>query len=676
MKQYFASLPTEDLVQDCYEKIRKFYQDTSRSKERERCDKAVSLYYGQHGVGDTSKITALGDNGEIMNLSVNDFRNLIRHTVALTTSTKPSYDPRAKNSDLKSLQQARLASNILDSYLVEKRMGRHMASACERALVAGKAYVYMTWNPALGKPYGTQAVTAENGQPVLDDNGEPQEKIVFEGDVEIGARSRFDVIYNRKLREWTSNKWVIVKSLVNRWDQIARYPHIAEQLAKLPSIDELDDYSIQKSRTTEDQEDDELIPVYEFYHLKTDAVQSGRYMKFFGGDLCAYDGPMQYKRLPVFPILPGEVFDSVEGYTDAFDIMGLQDAQNVLYSIPFTNQQALGVQFIHLPDGCNLAETSFKGLAVLRGGPPGTEPKALQLTSTAAEVFKNIDVLKSAMRMGMGLNATVTGDPEANLKSGAALGRMQAMAIQYNSTLQKSWAELQEDCGTFLLELLQAFAKSERMVALAGKHNKGAMVSFTGNDLIEIERVAVDLGNPLSRTAAGRLELADNLLERNQINAKQYMQVATTGQLDTIFESEESELELIRKENEALMEGRPVKAVVGDAHVLHGREHKTVINDPHLRQRQAEGDPQAAAIVAETTAHLQEHEMLRMSQTPYFAEIAGEPPPPPPPMPPPGMMPPGGPMPPPGPMGGPEPTPQQPPDAPPIPDLPPEVAAG
>lgn len=678
MKQYFATLPTDELVREAYDKIKKFYEYADRSGLRKKCEKAVDLYYGRHGQGDTGEIVAVGDDGEIMSLSVNEFRNLIRHTLALTTAQKPSYDPRAKNSDLKSLQQARLASNILDAYLVEKRMGRHMASAAERSLVAAKGYVYMTWNTALGRPYTTKVVEGKDGQPLLDESGQPKEKLVFEGDVEIGARSRFDVIYNPRIREWVKNKWVIVRSWENRWDMMARYPHIAEEIAKLPSSDELDQFntSARGRHALREEEDQDLIPVYEFYHLKTDAVAPGRYVRFFNQNIWAYDGGMPYKRLPVFPISPGEEFDSVEGYTDAFDIMGTQDAMNVLYTIPFTNQQALGLQFIWLPEGCNLSPTMFKGLAVLKGGPPGSEPKALQLTSTAAEVFKNQEVISGKMQQQMGLNSVVTGDPDANLKSGAALGRMQAMAIQYSSTFQKAWAELQEDCGTFLLELLQDFAHTERMVALAGKHNKGAMVSFSGKDLIAIERVAVDLGNPLQRTAAGRLELADKLLERGQINAKQYMQVATTGQLDTVFESEESELELIRKENEALMDGKPVKAIVGDAHILHGREHKTVINDPHLRDRAANGDEMAIKIIAATTQHMQEHDQLRATQAPFFAEIAGEPPPPMPPMgPPPG---PGALPPPPGP-GGPMPPPegpQQPPDAPPIPPLPPEVSVG
>jgi hypothetical protein len=160
------------------------------------------------------------------------------------------------------------------------------------------------------------------------------------------------------------------------------------------------------------------------------------------------------------------------------------------------------------------------------------------------------------------------------------------------------------------------------------------MASCTGNDLRMIERVAVDLGNPLQNTATGRMEMAENLLGKGAITAKQYIQVAATGNIETATESAQSQEELIRKENESLMEGKPVKAIVGDAHLMHSSEHLVVMNDPLLRQLAAEGDQKAIQIVEAVAAHIQEHEMLHQTQTPFFAMLSGEPMPPQPPGPP------------------------------------------
>jgi hypothetical protein len=685
LKTYFANLPSDEIVDALIEKQKQFNNYINRKGLRRRWQTSYDMYYGRHfGEGSeegTSGVELVGEDGELTAFGVNHYRNLVQHILALTCSQNPTADPKAKNSDLESLQQTRLASNIIDHYRTEKRMSRHMVSGAERSLVMSKGFIYAFWNTSLGKPLVPQIVVDKDGQPLLDDNGEPVEKILHEGDADFTALSPFDVAYDTHITDWTKNKWVNLKPFKeNKWDLAAKYPEHAEQIVGLTGSDEIAEETGNKKAVADKDEDSEsdLVPVYEFYHLRTPSCPNGRYVKYLSSGIVLYDGPMQYPKLPVFRITPGEQFDSAEGYTPAYDLIVLQQVLNVLYSIPFTNQQALGVQMLWLPEGVDLADSSFKGLAILKGGAMGSEPKGINLTSTAAEVFKNIEVVEGAQEKLSGINSTVRGDPEHNLKSSVALGRMQAIAIQFASGFQRSWAELNEDVYTFLFDLIKLFAKTEKLIALGGKHNKGAMASFNQDKVNQIERVSVDLGNALARTAAGRMEMADKFYEKGDISAKQWMQVASTGQIDTIFESEESELELIRKENESLLEGKPVKALVGDAHILHGREHKTVINDPFIRDLAAKGDARALAIVEAVTMHIQEHETLRMTQTPFFGEISGEPPPPMPPMPPP-MPGPGGPMPPPqDPNAPPPPAPMGPeaqlPEAPPIPPMPEGVA--
>lgn len=691
MNQYFATLPVDQFLPEVEKRIKNFNGFVEKTGRAKRALKSERLYFGRHlgeiGVS-SGDSTDVGSDGALTAYGVNHYRNLVKHVMALTTSQKPSYDPQAENSDLKSMQQARLASNILDNYLSEKRMGRHMSAAAERSLVGGKAYAFMTWEPSLGKPAGTQKISDKSGQPILDANGVHKEKVVYEGDVMITSKGWRDVIYDPSLRDWEHKKWVVVRNYENKWDLAARYSEYADQIVELGAHDDLAERTAAQDDSTKYMQDGEsgsdLIPTYRLYHLKTDAMPNGRYSYFLNGGISLYDGPMPYRRLPVFRITPGEEFDSAEGYTDAFDVMVLQQVLNVLYSIPFTNQQAFAVQNVWMPDGCEVSTSQMNGsgLNIFKGGLPGTEPKAIQLTATPAELFKNCEMVESAMVKLMGLNDTVRGDPEHNLKSAVALGRMQAMAIQYASNFQKSWAELQEDCGTFLLELLQDFAKTSRMAAMAGARNKGAMISFTGDDLSQIKRVSVDLGNPLSRTAAGRLELADKLLDKGEINGKQYIEVAATGSLDPVFESEVSGPELIQKENEMLMDGKPVKAMVGDPHKAHVREHKATMDDPMLRSLVAAGDPQAIKIVTEIQDHMREHMQLEQTQDPFWFAVSGEQPPPPPPGPPPGVQGPGGPPPsngPPGPPpgGGGMPPPEMGPpmnaSPPPIPPLPPEL---
>lgn len=680
MKKYFATLPTNEIVSQLKQKIQIFDQHLERTGIARRAEKAEQLYFGKHmgeqGSG-LSEVATVGKDAEIKAYAVNLFRNLIQHRKALTTSNRLSFDPRAVNSDLQSMQQTRLARNVLEYYEREKGLAEIKNEAAERALVSAVGYVYMGWDKRTGRPVGTKPAIDDSGQPIINADGKPQEKIVREGDVFAIPKGMTEVIFDPRIRTWKERKWEIVESFVNKWDLCEEAPQFAEVIAKLDGDaflrGELSSYK--RNRLNAKEQDSDLIPVYEFYHHKTDSVPSGRYVKFLSNDVVLFDGPIPYQdkfesELPCRRISAGEVFGSAFGHTDSFDGIQLQQVLNVLYSIVYTNQQAFGIQMVSLPDGTKITPSHVGPMVYLKT-PPGTEAKGINLTNTPAEIFKSIEMVQQVFTQLQGLNSVVTGDPDHNLKSGAALGRMQAMAIQYASNFQRQWGNLNEDCGTFELKLLKWFAKSERMYAITGKRNKSAMASFTGADFSQIDRVICDLGNPLTYTAAGRVEEADKLLEKGAISLQQYFEVRDTGSTDAITEDEQSEEELLQKENEMLMEGKVVKALVGDKHKAHIKRHKGIINDPLLRAAVSANDPKALQVVQNAMAHIQEHIQLEMSQDPIWFAVSGEQAPPPPPMPPQG---PGG-APPPPMAGGPQ-GPQDlppPPEAPPIPP-PPEAA--
>jgi hypothetical protein len=190
------------------------------------------------------------------------------------------------------------------------------------------------------------------------------------------------------------------------------------------------------------------------------------------------------------------------------------------------------------------------------------------------------------------------------------------------------------------------------------------MKAWTGKDIDMIDRLICDLGNPLFRTYSGRQDTADKLIEKGLIkDASQYFQVLETGNLDPLLEGPMSKLELIRKENEMLLEGRKAVALVGDSHIQHAQEHRVILDDPEIRVAADGGDELAQSILQNTLAHIMEHKNLNGTQDPFWFVVSGEQPPPPP------MM-----MPPPGPPqgqgngGAPPPPPEgQLPEAPPVP---------
>ncbi|GAJ10405.1 unnamed protein product, partial [marine sediment metagenome] len=120
-----------------------------------------------------------------------------------------------------------------------------------------------------------------------------------------------------------------------------------------------------------------------------------------------------------------------------------------------------------------------------------------------------------------------------------------------------------------------------------------------GEDLKEINRVVVNSGNPLTKSIAGRTQMADNLLQYGEITSSQYMNVIMTGNLDTATDGAIYQEFAIKNENEALMMGEQVPVFVLDEHYDHIKEHRTLISDPGMRK-----DPQLVQMVLE---HINQH---------------------------------------------------------------------
>ena len=97
----------------------------------------------------------VGQNAEYSNISINHYRNLIQHRLTLTVSQRPTFQPRATNTDYKSQAQVKLAHGLLDYYMREKKLERYIKTAGEFALVYGEGFLRTDWDAQIGEEYGT-----------------------------------------------------------------------------------------------------------------------------------------------------------------------------------------------------------------------------------------------------------------------------------------------------------------------------------------------------------------------------------------------------------------------------------------------------------------------------------------------------------------------------------------
>lgn len=602
-KVYFGAKPAQETASDLMNRARSFYITLEANAYLIKIQRMWSAYHGIYtsNYGFNHHTTQfVGEQGELVFVPVNHFRNLAQHILVLITADRPALKSRAINTDYKSLSQTFLANSILDYYMRQKGLETVIRRAVEYAVVLGSGFVKVEWNATAGEPYDVDEETGE---------------FTREGDLEFTNLSPFDVVVDGT-KEYYNDDWILTRTFKNKYDLIAKYPEFADKIHALKTKDGNDNYRIRMF--TNDVTDD--VPVYEFFHKPTEALPEGRYLLFLDSDIILLDTKMPYRRVPVFRIVPSEILGSPYGYSPMFDVYPIQENINALYSTIMTNQNAFGVQNLYIPRGADINIASLPGgLNIIEAN---GKPEPLQMTSTPKEVFDFLEMMIQTAETLTGINSVVRGNPEANLRTGNALALVQSNAIQFLSGLQNSYIKLLENVGTGVVEILKDFANTPRMIELVGKNNKPFLKEFQGGDISEISRVVVDVANPLSSTTAGRLEMANNLSQMGLVDSPQeYLQVLNTGNLDVMYEGEMNELLLIKSENEKLISGENPIVSPLDKHMLHINEHRVVIGDSALRN-----DP---SLIKITMDHIEAHLNALRTTDPALLQLVGEQPLPP-----------------------------------------------
>jgi len=610
---YFAALSGEETADILMEKVRDYNTSIRSSGYLNKLYRLYSTYHGMayDGSGGDHEIVFEGEQEELASINVNHLRNLGQNMLNLITASRPTMEARAVNTDYKSRVQTKLANGLLDYYMREKKLESLLHDAVELSIAQATGWVRVGWNAMAGDPL----IDEETGEEMYD---EELQTYIYEGDATFDVLSPHAVIFDN-LKEHRNHDWYVVKTWKNKFDIIAKYPHLEDEILAEETKTESDmpnNYLFNFDETSD-------IAIYEFFHKRTESMPDGRYMMFINRDAIFADQALPYPMIPLFRISPSFILGTSLGYTPLFDIMPLQDAANMLYSTILTNQQAFGVQNIYVPRGADISlESLAGGLNIIEGNAGAGEPKAMNFTSTPKEVFEYLSMIIQTMETLSGINSVIRGNPEANLRSGSALALIQSNSIQFMSGLANQYNQLIEDVGSCLLLILKQYADTKRVAAIVGENNRSYLQEFSRDDLSNIRRVVVSAGNPLSKTTAGKLQIASELLQYQLLETpEQYISLIETGELGVVTEKPFKAENLLISENEMMMSGELPITLASDQHSKHINSHLSLLDDARMRQ-----DPQLVQIV---TSHVMEHKEMLKNADPILLQIRGEQPIPP-----------------------------------------------
>ena len=515
------------------------------------------------GLGDTSRTTQSGKQGEFIDVTLNKYASLVTQSTVRTTAEKPAFRAVATNADSASLEQTSFAQGLLEYYSNTKSISDRDYEMVQLGDICGEGWEVFGWDSTAGKN-----LTDFAEGPALN-----------EGDVEVHTTTPFRVAYDPDAESVDRLEWFAFKRRYNRFSLSAsiseRYPKAAQKLL---------DMGGQQEREWQDGEDvlsfgrndagqygktsGDLVWGWELRHLPTAALPNGRLLRYVNAECVVFDSfefdadsgqltdhgyPYGRDDLHAHRYCPTTVAGSIESHAPSFDLLGLQEMKDTVATMAATAANAGGLTNMWTQTGDKLSVSQLAG--AMNALQSKVKPEILQGVELSPQVPAFDQMLDRNMQERMGESDASMGNVPKGMPGNLA-ALLEAKTVQYNSRAQASFARVLERSRTGMLKLLQRFAKSERIAVLGGKANGYKHVSWTNEKLSGVDRFVVEAVNPLTQTYAGKMDGADKLLERGMLESpQQYLLLRETGRFEPLLESSESRLMSVRKEKELLQTG-------------------------------------------------------------------------------------------------------------------------
>jgi hypothetical protein len=565
MRQYFANLPPDQIVPEIKKRWDGYQKWLKTSGFANRIIKNYTTYYGLGAKG--SMGLQKSEDGSIIHTNINHHHRLLTLQKQMITANKLSFFAKARVSDSDALAASVLGKATIDFYNEELKLSKQLAKLVETSLVCQKASIAALWNRGKGKAIRPD----EMGNRVMS------------GDVDVKLFTPFDVATTTKTK---ASPFKIVRQRENRWELMAEHPEYAEYIANCAD-DKASDETLAFALNFDNQvnDDDDYLYTYTLFHKATLAVPDGLIVKYVGDQILEYDTLTErYEDIPVFELSAGDVIDSIASHGTGVDLVSIQEALTALFTAVVTNNINLAMINVYGKDPNTKKIPIGEGMNLWTGQEP---PTALALANSSPETYNLINMLVGQGNMVSGQNDLTSGTvSNTKLTSGNALAVLLTTALQFVSDIQRDYNDVASDVASQIIRNIRLNAKTELVVAISGKTNRSYSKTFQAQDLMGVDRIVVEMQNPVMATQAGRSQIADALLQAGKLDdAEDYVTIITTGDLPGGTDGTLSLKQGIQEENERLKDGEQVPVIISDKHDRHFQSHMALLNDPETRKR-------------------------------------------------------------------------------------------
>ena len=644
---YWCSKTAKDVIQELQRHENVFFETIERRGFGPIWRSTYAQWHGldpQNWVSwDTQQVSFEGEDGELLRFRINEFRSYVKQIISMAVGSRPSFQTQAANTDYASLSQVEADDTIVNAIYEQKLGEQKERRTVTEGVLYGLSFSWVNWDPGAGRSVDVQLPLP----PEMGGGPSPATRRAKSGDLFLKTLSPWDLIRESTIENVEDHLWSTAIDRPSKWDLAAQYPRFAKEIKQLSTADHDMTEPLSVIGALSDQSTDR-VKVRHWYHKKSEALPAGRYI-IYAGSLPLYDGPMPYDELPFVEFCPSQYLGTAFGYADVWDLLPVNQLIDQLISDISTNLSTFGRQLITVGENTDVdIDALANGLRVLTLGQGDEPPQALQLAAIPAASQWFLGYLEARLQRLSGLNAVSRGDAATAVKSGQHAALLHSIAVEAQGAMQLAVDSLRERSANLALRMVGDFSEHPLAVAIAGVDERPYLLDVPTERIQGISRVKVRTANPMLRTQAGRLELAQMLLGMPGAitDPAQVLEIIVSGQIKPLYQAPRAQLLRIRWENEQLgkgtgLEERPdatlppnpdgspgTNTITPDVPVLstdnpkqHIEEHLSVLatplalRTPEIRQ----------AVLAHVAWHIREWRDM----DPALAMLLGFPPPPP-----------------------------------------------
>ena len=647
--------PEEEYFEKVLEKEKQYLEWLNQIGLLQMCRVAYSAYYGLNGYNGTFESQTIrfsGEDDERVDYNVNEFRSFCDQIFNMTVKNRPAFQAQAINTDARTLGQIEASDNVIKYYYEQVFGERKEKEVVKCEGLYGKGFTVLDWDEDAGPDMEVEEPYTD---PIL--GSKPIKKKVKAGAFDIRRKYPWHVASDPYHSEHDEPDFRVVFDVVNIYDMVAKYPLYAKAIMAQREQAGTCEFAVMFPGGVPDlsRESDRVIK-RTVYHAQCGVLPEGRKSIFIGSKMVD-DGPLPIDIIPVFDYMSCELDGTSAGISDLWNMIPDQQMVTQVMSDIATNVEAFGRPPLAVQRNTDLdIDALANGMKVVAVDDMSQMPQVIQFPQVNEVSIKVVEMCRRFMQAKSGLNAIARGESDASVKSGTHAALYHAMAVENQSPRSAQLDLHRERVTNAILMYLKRYAKHPQLVAIAGEDERAYIEELTQDDLRGVHRVVVKTANPLMRTQAGRLQIAELLRDwpgQPLKDPAQIIELLVSGQYKPLYSATRTQQLRIRRENELLAAGPAVQEVPSgeidpatgqpavdpatgmpktkktvptvpvwtlDNAAMHILSHMEVLASPDT----LDNIPKQQAVFA----HILEHVAIARDGDPYLANLIGNPPPP------------------------------------------------